>query len=339
VAPTVLEAATLPEPSSVNGIKQSPIEGVSMVYTFDNTDAKSTRKTQYFEIMGNRAIYHDGWFAGTIHRAPWEQKPRRPLQEDIWELYDTRNDFSLVNDLAASNPKKLKELQKLFLKEASKHRVLPIDDRVLERVNAASAGRPDLMGDRTTLTLSEGMMGMSENVFINIKNRSFSINADVEIPAGGANGVSLAQAGRFGGWSLYLMEGKPTFTYNFLGVQNYKVSAPDAVVAGKATIRMNFDYDGGGAGKGGTATLLVNGQKVTSGRIERTQGMIFSADEGAGVGVDDATPVTTDYKERDNAFTGKILKVVVDVKPIGAAIKADVDTGQRTAAVKKALSD
>jgi arylsulfatase A-like enzyme len=339
VAPTILEAATLPEPKSVNGVVQAPIEGVSMVYTFDNADAKDTHKTQYFEIMGNRAIYHDGWFAGTIHRAPWEQKPRRKLQDDIWELYDANNDFSLVNDLAASNPKKLKKLQALFMKEASKYRVLPIDDRVLERVNAASAGRPDLMGERTTLTLSEGMMGMSENVFINIKNRSLSITADVEIPEGGANGVILAQAGRFGGWSLYLKDGKPTYCYNFLGLQEFKVAAPDAVAAGKATVRLNFDYDGGGAGKGGTANLLVNGQKVASGRIERTQGMIFSADEGAGVGVDDATPVTSDYKERDNAFTGKILKVVIDVKPIGTATKAEAETGMRTAAVKKALSE
>jgi len=180
---------------------------------------------------------------------------------------------------------------------------------------------------------------MSENVFINIKNRSFSINADVQIPEGAANGVIIAQAGRFGGWSLYLKEGKPMFVYNFLGLQEFKVSAQDALAAGKATVRMNFDYDGGGVGKGGTASLLVNGQKVASGRIERTQGMMFSADETAGVGQDDATPVTTDYKERDNAFTGRILKVVIDVKPIGAAMKAEADTGVRTAALKKALSD
>ena len=339
VAPTVLEAASLPEPKSVNGVVQAKIEGVSMVYTFDIANSPSTHKTQYFEIMGNRAIYADGWFAGTIHRAPWEQKPRRKLQEDVWELYDTRSDFSLTNDVAAANPAKLKELQALFMKEATTYRVLPIDDRVLERMNAASAGRPDLMGDRTSLTLSEGMVGMSENVFINIKNRSFSINADVEVPAGGANGVILAQAGRFGGWSLYLKDGKPTYCYNFLGLQQFKVSAAEAVAAGKATVRMNFDYDGGGVGKGGTATLLVNGTQVASGRIERTQGMIFSADEGAGVGLDDATPVTTDYKERDNSFTGKILKVTVDVKPIGAAVKAEADSGRHESAVKQALSN
>ena len=339
IAPTVLEAAHLPEPKSVNGTVQAPIEGVSMLYTFENPKAESTHKTQYFEIMGNRGIYHEGWFAGTIHRAPWEMKPRRGLQDDKWELYDTRQDFSLVNNLVAANPAKLKEMQGIFMKEAIAHRVLPIDDRVIERINAASAGRPDLMGDRTSITLSEGMGGMSENVFINIKNRSLSITADVQIPEGGANGVILAQAGRFGGWSLYLKDGKPIYCYNFLGLQEYKVSAPQALAAGKATIRMNFDYDGGGIGKGGIATILVNGEQVASGRIEHTQAMIFSADETAAVGVDDATPVTTDYKQHDNVFTGKILKVTVDVKPIGAAVKAEADLEHHMAVVKKALAD
>ena len=225
------------------------------------------------------------------------------------------------------------------MKEAIKNRVLPIDDRFIERVNAATAGRPDLMGERTTLTLSSGMVGMSENVFINIKNRSLSITAEVEIPAGGANGVILAQAGRFGGWSLYLKNGKPTYVYNFLGLKEYKVAAAKALTPGKATIRMNFDYDGGAIGKGGAATLLVNGKQVASGRIERTQGMVFSADEGAGVGVDDATPVTTDYKKGDNAFTGKIIKVTIDVKPIGAAVKAAAEAGKRESEVKQALSN
>jgi arylsulfatase A-like enzyme len=339
VAPTVLEAAHLPEPKSVNGTVQSPIEGVSMLYSFDKPDEKSTHKTQYFEIFGNRAIYHDGWFAGTVHRAPWEKTPRRKLQDDVWELYDTSADFSLVNNLAETNPAKLNELQDLFMTEASKYRVLPIDDRLLERIVAKTAGRPDLMGDRTSLTLSEGMGGMSENVFLNLKNRSHFITADVEIPAGGANGVVIAQAGRFGGWSLYLKDGKPTYCYNFLGLQEYKVAAPATLAAGKATIRMNFDYDGGGIGKGGLARILVNGEQVASGRIERTQMAIFSADETAGVGMDDATPVTTDYKERDNAFTGKILKVTLDVKPVGAAVKAEEDAAKKETRMKKALSD
>ncbi len=339
VAPTVLEAAHLPEPKSVNGTAQSPIEGVSILYSFDAPKAESTHKTQYFEMFGNRALYQDGWLAGTVHRAPWEMTPRAKLLEDKWELYDTAKDFSLVNDLAAANPAKLKELQDLFIKEAIKYRALPIDDRVTERVNAATAGRPDLMGERTSLTLSEGMGSMSENVFINIKNRSLSITADVETPQGGANGVILAQGGRFGGWSLYLKDGKPTYSYNFIGLQEYKVSAEKALAPGKATIRLNFDYDGGGIGKGGMATIVVNGEKVASGRIERTQPTIFSADETANVGVDDATPVTSDYKERDNAFTGKIHKVTVDVKPIGEAVKAEADAAKRDATLKKALSN
>ena len=332
VAPTVLEAANLPEPKSVNGSVQSPIEGVSMVYTFDSPQAVSTHKTQYFEMMGNRGIYQDGWFAGTIHRAPWEPMPRGKLQDDPWELYDTRKDFSLANNLAAANPAKLKEMQSVFTNEAIKYRVLPIDDRMFERIDPVTAGRPDLMGGRTTLTLSEGMVGMSENVFINIKNRSLSMTAELEIPQGGADGVILAQGGRFGGWSLYFKDGKPTYCYNFLGLQETKVTAPQAVAAGKATLRMNFDYEGGGVGKGGTASLSVDGQKVASGRIDRTQPAIFSADETAGVGLDDATPVTADYKQRDNAFTGKIIKVTVEVKPIGTAEKAET-------AQKKAPSD
>ena len=221
----------------------------------------------------------------------------------------------------------------------SKYRVLPIDDRPLERVNAASAGRPDLMEGRTSLTLSSGMIGMSENVFINIKNRSFSITADLDIPQAVANGVILAQGGRFGGWSLYLKNGRPAFCYNFLGLNEYKVVATEPLAPGKSTVRMDFAYDGGGLGKGGTATLLVNGNKVASGRIDRTQGMIFSADETAGVGIDEATNVTNDYKEGDNTFTGNILKLVVDVQPIGTAQKQQEDKTRQDTAVKKALSD
>jgi arylsulfatase len=334
VAPTVLEAASLPEPKSVNGTVQEPIEGVSMVYTFGDAKAESRHKVQYFEIFGNRGVYADGWLAGTLHRAPWEMKPRRPLLEDTWELYDTRSDFSLANDLAARNPAKLKEMQDLFMKEAVKYRVLPIDDRVVERVNAKLAGRPDLMGDRTSLTLHAGMKGMSENVFLNIKNRSLTISADVEIPQGGANGVILAQGGRFGGWSLYFKDGKPTYTYNFIGLQRFSVAAAQAVPAGKATIHFDFAYDGGGLGKGGLGTLYVNGTKVAEGQIERTQPIIFSADETADVGEDDATPVTEDYKAYDNKFTGKILRVTIDVKAMGAGTRAEAAQAGAEAAMK-----
>jgi len=339
VAPTVLEAAGLPEPKVVNGTPQESIEGVSMVYSFGDAKAESPHKTQYFEIFGNRGIYANGWFAGTIHRAPWEMKVRAKLQDDKWELYDTRTDFSLANDLAATNPAKLKELQDLFIQEAIKNRVLPIDDRFLERVNAKLVGRPDLMGDRTSLTVYEGMKGMSENVFINMKNRSHSITAEVEIPKGGANGVILAQGGRFGGWSLYLKGGKPTYTYNVLGLKRFSVSAPQALPAGKATIRFDFAYDGGGLGKGGTGTISVNGKKVAEGRIELTQAMIFSADETADVGEDDATPVTEDYKANDNKFTGKIAKVTIDLQEMKTADKEEAEKVQHEVAAKKAVSD
>ena len=222
--------------------------------------------------------------------------------------------FSLANDRAVQNPEKLKEMQDLFMKEAVKYHVLPIDDRGVERVNAALAGRPDLMAGRRSLTVFEGMTGMTENVFINVKNRSHTITAEVEIPDGGADGVILCQAGRFGGWSLYLKGGKPTYTYNFLGLQRYTIAAPEAVPAGKATIRFVFAYDGGRPGSGGTGTIDVNGRKVAEGRIDRTQGYVFSADEGVDVGVDEATPVTEDYQEHENRFTGRIHQVTVELK-------------------------
>jgi hypothetical protein len=334
VAPTVLEAAGLPEPKSVNGTVQKPIEGVSMVYSFDDPKDASRHTVQYFEIAGNRAIYADGWYAGTIHKAPWEAKPRAALLDDKWELYDTRNDFSLANDLAAQNPAKLKELQDLFLKEAVKYNVLPIDDRTVERLNPSIAGRPDLMGNRTSLTLYAGMKGLSENAFINVKNRSLTITADVEIPAGGANGVILAQGGRFGGWSLYMKGGKPVYAYNFLGLQRFTVAASQAVPAGKATIRLEFAYDGGGLGKGGLATLYVNDKKVAEGRIERTQPLVFSSDDMADVGVDEGTPVTEDYTSLASTFIGKILKVTVDVKEMGAGVKAEAAKAGAEAAKK-----
>jgi arylsulfatase len=338
IAPTILEAAGLPEPKSVNGTAQTPIEGVSMVYTFADTKAPSRHTTQYFEIFGNRAIYNDGWLAGTVHRAAWEFKPRATLENDKWELYDTREDFSLANDLAAANPGKLKELQDLFLKEAVKYSVLPLDDRLTERFVAAMVGRPDLMAGRTSLTVHEGMAGMSENVFINLKNRSHTITAEVEIPKKGANGVILAQAGRFGGWSLYLLGGKPMYTYNFLGLHRYTIAAKQAVPAGKQTIRFDFAYDGGGLGKGGTGSLFVNGKSVATGRIERTQCCVFSADEGADVGSDEGTPVTEAYKVPFK-FTGKITQVTIEAKEMKSSALNESKNANREAALKKGLSD
>ncbi len=338
ITPTILEAAGLPEPKSVNGTPQTPIEGVSLAYTFADPKAPSRHTTQYFEIFGNRAIYDNGWLAGTVHRAAWEFKVRRPLEDDIWELYDTRTDFSLANDLAAKNPEKLKELQALFLKEAVKYSVLPIDDRTLERLNAAMVGRPDLMAGRTSLTVYQGMLGMSENVFINVKNRSHTITAEVDIPKTGAKGVLLAQAGRFGGWSLYLKDGKPTYTYNWLSLQRYTVAAKQALPPGKATIRFEFAYDGGGVGKGGTGTLFVNGKQVATGRIDRTQCCAFSADEGADVGADEGTPVTEAYKVPFK-FTGKIGKVTIELGDMKTADRDEAEQARKMAVLKRALAD
>jgi arylsulfatase len=314
VAPTVLEAAGLPMPRSVNGTVQRPMEGTSFAYTFADARAKGRHVTQYFEIAGNRAIYDDGWLARTVHRAPWEQAPRAPLAQDKWELYDRANDFSLANDLAAKYPQKLAELQALFLKEAVKYDVLPIDDRSIERLDPSAAGRPDLMQGRTRLTLYDGMTGMLENAFINVKNRSSSITAEVELPSSGANGVILAQAGRFAGWSLYFDKGRPAYTYNWIGRETYTIAATKAVPAGKAQVKLDFAYDGGGRGKGATATLFVDGQQVATGRIDNTVPILFSADEATDVGVDEGTPVTEAYTSAGSRFTGKIRKVTVEVR-------------------------
>jgi arylsulfatase len=324
VAQTVLEAAGLPEPRSVNGTEQIPMQGVSMLYSFDDARAPGRHLTQYFEIVGNRGIYHDGWLAGTVHKAPWELQPRTSLAADKWELYDTRADFSLVNDLAQSNPAKLKEMQDLFTKVAIENHVLPIDDRSIERLNAAVAGRPDLMGGRTSLTVYPGMSNLMENAFINVKNRSFSIAADVRIPASGASGVALAQGGRFGGWSLWLKDGRPRFTYNWLGIERYEVAAGAPLQAGEQVLRFDFAYDGGKPGAGGVGRLSVGGTTLAEGRIDRTQPFAFSADEGADVGEDLATPVSEEY-QAPATFTGTIRKITIEVQPVLAADRSAVD--------------
>jgi arylsulfatase len=299
----------------VNGAPQTPFEGVSLAYSLNDRDARGRHITQYFEIGGNRAVYHDGWLARTIHKASWEPTPRASFEQDSWNLYDTRSDFSLARDVAAQQPARLKELQALFMQEALKYRVLPLDDRSVERLDPAIAGRPDLMGGRTSLTLFEGMTGMMENTFINVKGRSKTITADVEIPAAGASGVLLAQGGRFGGWALYLQDGKPTYTYNWVGLQRYTVAAGEPLGAGKATITVDFAYDGGGRGKGGTATLSVNGRKVAQGRVDQTNAFLFSTDEGADVGMDEDTAVAESYRAGvGSRFTGRIDRITVQVR-------------------------
>src|SRR6266487_3259724 len=240
IAPTLLEATGLPFPKSVNGTTQRPFDGTSMVYTFDNPKAKETHTTQYFEMFGNRGIYHDGWVACTRHSIPWLMVPLPPLSKDTWELYHMAEDFSQANNLASKNPAKLKELQDLFTKEAIKNHVLPIDDRRSERFSAAIAGRPDLMGGRTSLTVYPGMVGITENAFINVKNRSYTVTAPVDLKDDNTNGVIIAQAGAFGGWVLYMKDGKIHHEYNFFGIERTNIGGPNALSAGKHEIKYGF---------------------------------------------------------------------------------------------------
>ena len=305
VAPTIYEAVNVPAPKMVNGIEQRPLEGVSMIYSFDNATAPDTRKTQYFEMIGNRGIYHEGWFAGTIHKAPWELAPRRPLAEDVWELYNVDEDFSQANNLADKNPEKLAELKKKFMDEAVKYNVLPIDDRSIERFDPVIAGRPDLMNGRTTLTLYEGAKGIPENAFINVKNTSLTITANVDIKAN-ASGVLLCQGGDFGGWTFYMLDGKPAYTYNWVGLEVYTIASTQKVTPGKHTIKFDFAYDGG-RGAGGIGTIYVDGNKFASGKIENTNSNTFGIDESADVGVDENTPVFLGYHGKDK-FNGKLIK-------------------------------
>jgi len=315
IAPTIMEAAGLPFPTSVNGVKQKPFEGVSMLYSFNDANAADQHTTQYFEIFGNRAIYQDGWVAAAKHATPWASAPDATLAEDTWQLYHVAEDFSQANDVAAEYPDKLKEMQALFLDEAVKYNVLPLDDRSSERFNAAIAGRPDVMGDRTSLTLYEGMELIMENVFINVKNRSHVITAEVEIPEGGGEGVIIAQGGKFAGWTLYMKDGKVAYEYNFFGRDRYTIASTETLPAGKATIRYEFAYAGGDKpGGGGTGVLFINDKKVAEGEIDKTVPFIFSADETADVGSDHHTPVSDEYPQHGNEFTGKIDKVIVDLK-------------------------
>lgn len=307
IAPTIYEATTLPAPKKVNGIDQNPLEGNSLIYSFDNSRAQETHTTQYFEMFGNRAIYSNGWYARTIHRPAWQLKPSQSLQEDPWELYNSNEDFSLSNNLAAGNAAKLKELQALFMSEAEKYHVLPIDDRLLERTNAELVGRPTVMEGRDSITYGPGMKGMGVDIFIAIPGKSYTMTAEVDVQAG-ANGVIVAQGGRFGGFSFYVKDGKPSFTYNYLGLEKFDVVSSQALTQGKHTIVYDFKSDGG-LGKGGVGTITVNGNKVGEGRIGRTQPGIFSVDDLGDVGTDDGTPVT-DYGA-SKKFTGTLYKVSI----------------------------
>jgi arylsulfatase A-like enzyme len=335
IAPTIYEITKIPSPKMVNGIEQDPIEGTSMVYSFNDSAAKERHTIQYFEIMGNRALYDSGWYARTIHRPGWVFKPTHTLQDDIWELYNSSEDFSLSNNVAAQNPDKLKEMQALFMSEAEKYHVLPIDDRTLERTNAKLAGRPDLMGDRTSVTYGEGMTGMQTDIFINTKNISYTITAEVDVPAN-ANGVIVCQGGRFGGFSLYIKAGKPVFTYNYLGLKSFNIGSGKALTPGKHIIVFDFKYDGGGLGKGGTGTLSIDGAKAGEGRIESTEFAMFSVDDLADVGTDNGTPVTN-YGASPH-FNGKLGKVKIETHP-GAAVSQADQQKKSDADAQKAAQD
>jgi arylsulfatase A-like enzyme len=311
LAPTVLEAAGLPQPTSVDGVEQHPIEGTSMVYSFDGATEAGGRETQYFEMFCNRGIYHEGWTAVTRHSIPWVMGPLPPFEDDLWELYEP-GDWSQANDRAAEMPEKLAELQARWLAEAKKYNVLPLDDRRVERFNSDLAGRPVLVRGNSQL-LFGGMGRLSESSLLNVKNKSHAVTAEVVVPEGGAHGVILAQGGAFAGWSLYANDGRPTYCYNLLGLQRFKIEGDAAIPPGTHQVRMEFAYDGGGLAKGGTVTLYVDGDQVGEGRVEGTVPMIFSGDETADVGSDTASPVSDDYGTGDNAFTGDVNWVQIDL--------------------------
>lgn len=305
VAQTVLEAAGLPVPTMVNGVMQKPFEGMSMCYSFGDAQAPERHVTQYFEMMCNRGIYHQGWSAVTKHRTPWETTGDAgvPLDEDFWELYDGTRDWTQTRNLAKELPDKLAELQRLFLIEACKYNVLPLDDRGFERVLPDVAGRPTLVGDRQVLL--PGMGGMVEQHVVNWRNRSWSLTGLIEVPAQGSNGVILNLGGHGGGWSLYLKENVPTFCYNLFGLEWTHVRGSQTVPEGEHQIRVEFAYDGGGIGKGGNITLYLDGKSIGAGRLERTESIGFGY-EYTEVGRDAQSPVTDDYSGPDSKFTGTI---------------------------------
>jgi hypothetical protein len=308
----VLEAAGIPHPTSVDGVEQHPIEGTSMLYSFDGATEDDRRETQYFEMFCNRGIYHQGWTAVTRHSIPWMTGgPLPAFEDDVWELYEP-SDWSQAHDRAAEIPEKLAELQALWLEEARKYNVLPLDDRRIERFNADLVGRPVLVRGNTQL-LFGGMGRLSESSVLNVKNKSHAVTAEIDVPEGGAQGVVIAQGGAFAGWSLYAKDGKPTYCYNLLGLQRFKVEGDAAIPAGTHQVRMEFAYDGGGLAKGGTVTMYVDGDEVGGGRVEGTVPMIFSGDETTDVGSDTASPVSDDYGPADNAFNGRVLWVEIDL--------------------------
>jgi len=312
IAATVLDAAGIPEPTFVHGAQQMPMHGKSMVPTFDAPEAPEHRETQYFEMFVNRGIYHRGWTAVTRHSVPWMMGAELPpYDDDVWELYGP-DDWTQSRNIAAEEPERLAELQRLFLIEATRYNVLPLDDRRAERFNSDIAGRPTLIRGTSQL-LFGGMSRLSENSVAVIKNKSHAVTAQIEVPDGGAEGVIVAQGGAFGGWSIYLKDGKPAYCYNLFGLQRFKVAGDAALSPGEHQLRMEFAYDGGGLGKGGDVVLYLDGGKVAEGRVEATVPMLFSADETTDVGSDSATPVSDDHGPKEVEFTGRVDWVQIDI--------------------------
>jgi arylsulfatase len=310
VAKTILEVCGLPEPQMVNSSTQAPLEGVSMAPTFTDPKAPETHLVQYFEIMGNRGIYHNGWTACTRHRTPWKADAPPPFDDDVWELY-APDDWTQAHNLAAENPKKLAELQRLWLIEAVKYNVVPLDDRGFERINPDIAGRPQLITGNSQL-LFEGMR-VSEACVLTLKNKSHSVTAQVSLPNALTEGVIVTQGGEAGGWTLYCKGGKLTYCFNFFGIEHYIVRSDAPIPAGDHQLRMEFKYDGGGLAKGGDVTLYCDGAPVGKGRVEHTQPMGYSADEACDVGMDTGSPASPEYGATGNKFTGKIRWVQIDV--------------------------
>jgi len=311
VAPTILEAAGLPEPVSVDGVQQTPIEGVSMLYSFNEAQAEDRHETQYFEMFGNRGIYHKGWTAVTRHKTPWilQGEVTPAFDDDVWELYDTTKDWTQARDLSKENPGKLHELQRLWLIEAVKYDVLPLDDDVGKRMNSDLAGRPVLItGDNQLLLAGMGRLG--ENCVLNLKNKSHSVTAGIVVPDDRpANGVIIAQGANIGGWSLYAKDGSLKYCYNLGGLKWFYVESEVTIPSGQHQVRMEFVYDGGGLGKGGNVTLYIDGAKAGEGRVDATLAMVFSADDGCDVGCDNGAPVSEDYGPTGNAFNGTVKGV------------------------------
>jgi arylsulfatase len=331
IVPTLLEATGIEAPVMVNGIAQKPIEGVSMVYTWDkaNEKAKSTRTTQYFEMFGNRAIYHDGWMAATPPPQPPWLMGTAAMPEVLngykWELYNIDEDFSQNNDLAAKFPDKLKDLQELFLVQAERYQVFPLDNSILERLLTP---RPSPTAGRNEFTYTGEMTSLPEGSVPNTLAKSYSIGAEFEISAGGAEGMLHTNGGRFGGYGLYLLKGKPVFTYNFLGIERFRWEGKEALAPGKHTVLFDFKYDGPGIAKGGTGTLSVDGQQVDTKKIPHTIPSILTIDEGFDVGVDTRLSVDDKDYEPPFRFTGKSLKVTIKLGPsqiVSAEDKAAVN--------------